>query len=98
MAFNGINGILRTGGGKSASRWKQGRNQDLVSPDQRKKKIRTAFLQKFFHYFTFSYIRFSRSKHCSWVVNLNTFPTERIGCSALTSDLQPLPLPSGFSD
>jgi hypothetical protein len=67
MAFYGINGILGTGGGKTASRGKQRRNQELITPDQGKKKIRTALLQKIFHYSTFSCIRPSRSKNYSWL-------------------------------
>jgi len=66
MVFYGINGILGTGWGKSASGGKQRRNQELVSPDQGKKKISAASLQKIFHYFTFSCISSSRSKHYSW--------------------------------
>jgi hypothetical protein len=50
MAFNGINGILGTGGGKSASRGKQGRNQDLICPDHDKEKAGGEFLQKIYHY------------------------------------------------
>jgi hypothetical protein len=50
MAFNGIDGILGTGGGKTASRREQGRNQDLICPDQDKKKVRGALLQKIYHY------------------------------------------------
>ena len=33
MAFNSINGILGTGGRKTAGRWKQGGNQELINPD-----------------------------------------------------------------
>ena len=51
MAFNGVNGILGTGGGKSASWGKQGRYQDLVCPDQEKEKAGGPFLQKIDHYF-----------------------------------------------
>jgi hypothetical protein len=65
MALNGINGILRTGGGKTANRGKQGRNQDLICPDQNKEKAGGAFLQKIYHYSPSSCIRPSRSKHCS---------------------------------
>jgi hypothetical protein len=50
MAFNGINSVLGTGGGKPASRGKQGRNQDLICPDQDKEKAGGAFLQKIYHY------------------------------------------------
>lgn len=46
MAFYGLNGILGTGGRKTACRWKQGGNQELVAPDHGKKKINAAFLQK----------------------------------------------------
>ena len=49
MAFDGINGILGAGGGEAAGRWKQGRDQELVCPDEGEKKISTAFLQKIFH-------------------------------------------------
>lgn len=49
MAFNGINGILRTGGGEAAGRWKEGGDQGLISPDEGEKKKSNAFLQKIFH-------------------------------------------------
>jgi hypothetical protein len=49
MAFDGINGILGAGGGEAAGRWKKGRDQDLIRPDEGEKKISTAFLQKIFH-------------------------------------------------
>jgi len=68
MAFYGINGILGTGGGKTASWGKQGRNQELIASDQGNEKIHTAFLQKIFHKSSFSCIRSCRSKHCSRVV------------------------------
>jgi hypothetical protein len=61
MAFDSINGILGTGGRKTACRGKQWGNQELISPDQGKKKISAAFLQKIFHKFTFSCISSSRS-------------------------------------
>jgi len=34
VAFYGINGILGTGGGKTASRGKERRYQELIGPDQ----------------------------------------------------------------
>ncbi len=56
IEFYSINGILRAGGRKAAGRGKQRGNQDLVCPDQGKKKMSAAFLQKIFHEFTFSCI------------------------------------------
>ena len=53
MAFDGINGILGAGRGKTANRGKQGRDQELIGPYQRKEKISGAFLQKIFHYLLF---------------------------------------------
>jgi len=47
MALDRINGILGTGGRKTACRWKQGGNQELIRPDHGKKKMHAAFLQKF---------------------------------------------------
>jgi hypothetical protein len=61
MAFDSINGILGTGGCKTACRRKQWRNQELIAPDQGKKKMRAALLQKTFHKFTSSCISSSRS-------------------------------------
>lgn len=49
MALNGINGILGTGGRKTAHRGEKRGNKDLVGPDQRKKKADTALLQKIIH-------------------------------------------------
>jgi hypothetical protein len=57
MAFDSINGILGTGGRKSACGWKQWGDQELITPDKRKKKMSAAFLQKIFHEFNFSCIR-----------------------------------------
>jgi hypothetical protein len=61
MAFDSINGILGTGGRKTAGRGKQWGNQELICPDQGKKKMSAAFLQKIFHKFIFSCISSSRS-------------------------------------
>jgi hypothetical protein len=61
MAFDSINGILGTGGRKAACRGKQGGNQELICPDQGKKKMSAAFLQKIFHKFTSSCISSSQS-------------------------------------
>jgi len=58
MGFDSINGILRAGGRKTAGRRKQGGNQELICPDQGKKKMSAAFLQKIFHKFTSSCISF----------------------------------------
>jgi len=58
MGFDGINGVLRAGGRKTAGRGKQRGNQELVCSDQGKKKMSGAFLQKIFHEFTFSCISF----------------------------------------
>jgi hypothetical protein len=69
MAFDGINGILGTGGRKTACRGKEGRNQELVRPDENKQKTGAAFLQKIFHYSAFSCIRPSRSTSCSSKTN-----------------------------
>jgi len=67
MAFDSINGILGTGGRKAACRGKQGGNQELICPDQGKKKMSAAFLQKIFHKFTFSYISSSQSLYFLWL-------------------------------
>jgi hypothetical protein len=61
MAFDCINGILGTGGRKTAGRGKQWGNQELICPDQGKKKMSAAFLQKIFHKFIFPCISSSRS-------------------------------------
>jgi hypothetical protein len=68
MAFDSINGILGTGGRKTACRGKQGGNQELICPDQGKKKMSAAFLQKIFHKFTFSCIRSSQSRYFHMVI------------------------------
>jgi hypothetical protein len=61
MAFDSINGILGTGGCKAACWRKQGGDQELISPDHKKKKMPGAFLQKVYHTFNFSCISSSRS-------------------------------------
>ena len=61
MIFDSVNGILGTGGRETACRREQGGNQELISPDQGKKKMSAAFLQKIFHKFIFSCISSSRS-------------------------------------
>ncbi len=76
MAFDSINGILGTGGRKAACRGKQGGNQELICPDQGKKKMSAAFLQKIFHKFTFSCISFLPSRSISFgykALNGNSF-------------------------
>jgi hypothetical protein len=67
MAFDSINGILGTGGRKTTCRGKQGGNQELICPYQRKKKMRAAFTQKIFHKFTFSCISSSWSPSFVWL-------------------------------
>ena len=57
MVFNGIDGILGTGGRKAAYRGKQRRDQELIGPDQKKQYIRAPFLQKILHQSLFSCIR-----------------------------------------
>jgi hypothetical protein len=68
MAFDSINGILGTGGCKTACRGKQGGDQELICPDQGKEKMSAAFLQKTFHEFTFSCISSSRSLYFLMVI------------------------------
>jgi len=75
MAFYGINGILGTGRRKTACRGKQGGNQELICPDERKKKMSAAFLQKIFHKFTFSCISSSRSLYFLWLYNVTRSPS-----------------------
>jgi hypothetical protein len=49
VTFDGIYSILGTGWRKTASRWEERRNQELIRPNERKQKICAAFLQKIFH-------------------------------------------------
>jgi hypothetical protein len=68
MAFYSINGILRTGGCKTACRGKHWGKQELICPDQGKEKMSAAFLQKIFHKFTFSCTRSSQSRYFDMVI------------------------------
>ena len=60
MTSDSFNGILGTGGCKAAHRGEQGGDQDLVCPDQEKKKAGNALLQKIFHESDLSCIRSSQ--------------------------------------
>jgi hypothetical protein len=49
MAFDCINGILGTGGSKTAGRRKQGGDKELICFNKKQKKTGKIFLQKIFH-------------------------------------------------
>ncbi len=71
MAFDCINGILGTGGSKTAGRRKQGGDKELICFNKKQKKTGKIFLQKIFHNTAFSCIRPYRSRQCSGIVKRN---------------------------